>query len=43
MEIIKKLLVAIAIIATVMAVGIVGQLDHDEYIEVNSTPITKLP
>ena len=43
MGIIKKIIAAVAIIATIMAVGLAGQLDHDEYIEVNSTPTIKLP
>ena len=39
----KKVLVALAIIATIICIGLAGQLDHDEYIEVNLTPKTRLP
>ena len=41
---ISKVILGIAIaIVTLLAIGWVGQLDHDEYIEVNSNPITRLP
>ena len=40
-RIIKKLLAILAVVAFLLAVGIVGNFDHDEYIEVNSTPTPK--
>lgn len=39
----KKLLIIFAIVAAIIVVGLAGQLDHDEYIEVNSTPQTRMP
>ena len=36
----KKIL---AIIAIILLVILNGDLDHHEYIEVNSTPVTRLP
>ena len=39
-----KLTIAIILGAiALLTIGWVGQLDHDEYIEVNSKPITRLP
>ena len=37
----KKILTILVIGAAIIMVGLAGQLDHDEYIEVNSTPIIK--
>lgn len=39
----KRVLVALAIIAIFLLIGTAGELDHDEYIEVNHTPITRIP
>lgn len=39
----KRVLIILAIAGAVLAVGLAGQLDHDEYIEVNSTPKTRMP
>lgn len=39
----KRILIILAIAGAILAVGFVGQLDHDEYIEVNSTPKTRMP
>lgn len=39
----KRILVILAIAGAILAVGLAGQLDHDEYIEVNSTPKTRMP
>lgn len=37
-NLVKKILVILAIGAAVLVIGTAGQTDHDEYIEVNSTP-----
>lgn len=42
-EISKKILIVIGAIIAILALGLVGQMDHDEYIEVNSTPKTRMP
>ena len=34
----KKILIIITISAAILVLGLAGQLDQDEYIEVNSTP-----
>ena len=39
----EKILVILAIIAVLIAAGLAGNLDHDEYIEVNSKPVTRMP
>lgn len=39
----KKILVILAIGAAIIVVGLAGQLDHDEYIEANSTPKIHMP
>lgn len=39
----KKILIVLAIGLTIIAIGSVGQLDHDEYIEANLTPKTQMP
>lgn len=39
----KKILVILTIGAAIIVVGLAGQLDHDEYIEVNSTPSIRMP
>lgn len=39
----KKVLTILAIGAAIILVGLAGQLDHDEYIEANSTPKTQMP
>jgi hypothetical protein len=39
----KRILIILAIAGAILAVGLAGQLDHDEYIEVNSTPQTRMP
>lgn len=39
----KKALVVVVAIAAFIAVGLIGQLDHDEYIEANSTPKPRMP
>lgn len=36
----KKIMIIVAICAAIIVVGLAGQLDHDEYIEVNQTPQT---
>lgn len=38
MKTIKKILTLLAIVAAILAVGLAGQADHDEYIEANLTP-----
>lgn len=47
MELIKKIgkriLIILAIAGAILAVGLAGELDQDEYIEVNSTPQTRMP
>lgn len=44
MELIKKVLVIIVILASILFIGFAaGDLDHDEYIEANSTPKVKIP
>ena len=40
-RIIKTIATIIAVVAFLIAVGVVGNFDHDEYIEVNSKPTTK--
>jgi hypothetical protein len=35
---IKRILILICVVAATLAIGLVGQMDHDEYIEVNSAP-----
>lgn len=39
----QKLLAIIGVILVVLAVFMVGNLDHDEYIEVNSTKQSRMP
>lgn len=39
----KKVLAILVIGAAIIVVGLAGQLDHDEYLEVNSTPRTRMP
>lgn len=39
--IVKKVLIALVIGMLIMLVGLAGDLDHDEYIEANSTPKAK--
>ena len=39
----KKIMIILAICAAIIIVGLAGQLDQDEYIEVNSTPQTRMP
>ena len=39
----KKILLVLAVGAAIIIVGLAGQLDQDEYIEVNSTPKTRMP
>ena len=39
----KKVLTILAIGAAIILVGLAGQTDHDEYIEVNSVPKTRMP
>lgn len=39
----KKLLLVILGLVLLLAVGLAGQLDHDEYIEVNSRPQIRVP
>lgn len=34
----KKVLIILGIVAGILVIGLAGQLDHDEYIEANSTP-----
>lgn len=43
MKIMKKILAVVILIASILAVGWVGELDHHEYIEANSTRQTKMP
>ena len=44
MELMKKIFVVIMILASILFIGFVaGDLDHDEYIEANSTPKVKIP
>ena len=38
MELTKKVIAILAIGLVILAAGLAGNLDHDEYIEVNSTP-----
>ena len=40
-KIIKSILIVTAIILAVLLIGFNGDLDFDEYIEVNSTPTSK--
>ena len=39
----KRVLTILAISAAIILVGWAGQLDHDEYIEANSVPVTQMP
>ncbi len=39
----KRVLIILSICVAILLVGLVGQLDHDEYIEVNSTKQTRMP
>lgn len=43
MELVKKILIIVAVIGAILLIGTAGELDHDEYIEVNSTPQTRMP
>lgn len=44
MELVKKIFTVIIILATVLFIGLLaGDLDHDEYIEANLTPKTRIP
>lgn len=43
MKIMKKILVVVLLIASILAVGWIGELDHHEFIEANSTRQTKMP
>ena len=39
----KKVLIALAVVATFILVGFAGELDHHEYIEANSVKQTRMP
>ena len=39
----KKVLTILAIGAAIIVIGLAGQTDHDEYIEVNSVSKTRMP
>lgn len=39
----KKILMILGILLTILAVGLVGNLDQDEYIEVNLQPKARMP
>lgn len=39
----KKILVILGIILAIFVVGLAGQLDQDEYIEVNLQPKARMP
>lgn len=39
----KKILAIIGVVIVILAVGLAGTLDHDEYIEANSAPVTRMP
>lgn len=39
MKIIKTIIKIILIIAAIFGLGLLGNMDHDEYIEVNSKPV----
>lgn len=43
MKILKKIFFALALLLTVVLIGWAGNLDHDEYIEVNSVRQTRMP
>lgn len=43
MKIMKKILVVVLLIASILAIGWIGELDHHEFIEANSTRQTKMP
>lgn len=43
MKILKKILLAVAVLGSVVLIGWAGNLDHDEYIEANSTRQTRMP
>ena len=38
----KKILIILAVVGLVFLVGMCGELDQDEYIEVNLTPKTQM-
>lgn len=40
---VKRSVVVLAVIATLLAVGIAGNNDHDEYIEANLTKQSRMP
>lgn len=39
----KKTLTIIVAIIALLLIGWCGQLDHDEYIEANSMPVSRMP
>lgn len=39
----KRICIILAIGVAIILVGTAGELDHHEYIEVNSTPKTRMP
>ena len=39
----KKILVILGVILAIIMVGLAGQLDQDEYIEVNLQPKARMP
>ena len=43
MKTLKKILLAIALVVSVVLIGWAGNLDHDEYIEVNSIRQSRMP
>lgn len=43
MKILKKILIIVILVASILLIGWNGELDHHEYIEVNSTRQTRMP
>ena len=43
MKTMKKILAVVILIASILAVGWIGELDHHEFIEANSTRQIKMP
>lgn len=39
----KKIMIIVALIGAFLLLGTAGELDQHEYIEVNSTPQTRMP
>lgn len=39
----REVIAIVAFLFVLLLAGAVGNLDHDEYIEANSTPITRMP